>query len=103
MIAHDPIPNDGLAPLAPSDTSCCLIVERIDPAANERRVVYEVICSTLEQGFEEVEAYLKRRHQRGYFIWRHGWAQYTCVLYDGVKCEGTYLAVRLEAATIAAN
>lgn len=101
MIAHQP--NDGLAPLAPSDTSCRVVVERIDPAADERRVVYEVGCSTLEQGIEEVEAYLKRRHKRGFFIWRIGWMQFTCVRYDGVTCEGTYLHVRLEAATVAAN
>lgn len=98
-----PIHTDGLAPLAPSDTSCCLIVERIDPAANERHIVHEVICSSIEQGIEEVEAYLKRRHKRGFFIWKIGWMQYTCVRYDGVTCEGTYLNVRLEAATIAAN
>lgn len=96
-------PSDGLAPLAPSDTSCRLVVERIDPAADERRIVHTVDCSTLEQGIEEVEAYLKRRHQRGFFIWKTGWMQFTCVLYDGEKCEGTYLNVFLEAATVAAN
>lgn len=96
-------PHDGLSPLAPSDTPCWMLVERIDPAADERRVVYQVDCSTLEQGIKEVEDYLKRRHSRGYFIWKTGWMQYTCVLYDGEKCEGTYLTVRLEAVTVTAN
>lgn len=95
--------HDGLAPLAPSDTSCRVVVERIDPAADERRIVYEAICPTLGQGIEEVEGYLKRRHKHGFFIWNTGWMQFTCVRYDGVRCEGTYLTVRLEAATVAAN
>lgn len=90
--------NQQLIPTLPADAPCRLVVERIDPAAGTCQPVYETAAHTRDEGVQVVESYLKRRHQRGWWIWCTGWMEYTCVKYDGGKLEGQYLNVRLVAA-----
>ena len=90
-------------PTIPWNAPCRLVAERIDPKEDARRTVCVREGTDLDAGIALMDEYIKNRNKRGWFIWVTGWMNFTCVRFDGQRCEGEYLVVRLEAATDAAQ
>lgn len=84
-------------PTIQPEAACQLVAESIDPKSDERTVVCTRYCDDLTVGIGAMDAYIKNRNTRGWFIWVTGWMQFTCVKFDSKTCTGEYLIVRLEA------